>query len=113
MKGVYKETAPKEYMFNGGRNWAWGELHMPDAARMSGAARMPDAARMSGAARMLDVARMSGAARMLDVARTVCGWRVCGRRLTWESARCFAVCGWRVCGRRTLAARALGFFASE
>ena len=95
MKGVYKETAPKEYMFNGGRNWAWGELHMPDAARM------------------LDVARMSGAARMLDVARTVCGWRVCGRRLTWESARCFAVCGWRVCGRRTLAARALGFFASE
>ena len=92
MKGVYKETAPKEYMFNGGR---WGELHMPDAARM------------------LDVARMSGAARMLDVARTVCGWRVCGRRLTWESARCFAVCGWRVCGRRTLAARALGFFASE
>ena len=69
VKGVYKETAPKEYMFNGGRNWAWGELHMPDAARMS------------------------GAARMLDVARTVCGWRVCGRR--------------------TLAARALGFFASE
>lgn len=89
MKGVYKETAPKEYMFNGGRNWAWGELHMPDAARMS------------------------GAARMLDVARTVCGWRVCGRRPTWESARCFAVCGWRVCGRRTLAARALGFVASE
>lgn len=89
MKGVYKETAPKEYMFNGVRNWAWGELHMPDAARMS------------------------GAARMLDVARTACGWRVCGRRLTWESARCFAVCGWRVCGRRTLAARALGFFASE
>ena len=85
MKGVYKETAPKEYMFNGGRNWAWGELHMPDAARMS------------------------GAARMLDVARTVCGWRVCGRRLTWESARCFAVCGWRVCGRRTLAARRLAF----
>lgn len=69
VKGVYKETAPKEYMFNGGRNWAWGELHMPDAARMS------------------------GAARMLDVARTVCGWRVCGRR--------------------TLAARALGFVASE
>ena len=69
VKGVYKETAPKEYMFNGGRNWAWGELHMPAAARMS------------------------GAARMLDVARTVCGWRVCGRR--------------------TLAARALGFFASE
>jgi len=89
VKGVYKETAPKEYMFNGGRNWAWGELHMPDAARMS------------------------GAARMLDVARTVCGWRVCGRRPTWESARCFAVCGWRVCGRRTLAARALGFVASE
>ena len=27
MKGVYKETAPKEYMFNGVRNWAWGELH--------------------------------------------------------------------------------------
>lgn len=85
VKGVYKETAPKEYMFNGGRNWAWGELHMPDAARMS------------------------GAARMLDVARTVCGWRVCGRRPTWESARCFAVCERWACGRRSLAARRLAF----
>lgn len=47
MKGVRQGTAPKEYMLDGGRNWVWGELHIPTSG-------------------------MPGADRMADVAQTVC-----------------------------------------
>ena len=47
VKGVRQGTAPKEYMLDGGRNWVWGELHIPTSG-------------------------MPGADRMADVAQTVC-----------------------------------------
>lgn len=54
VKGVRQGTAPKEYMLDGGRNWVWGELHIPTSG-------------MPGADRMADVAQT-----MADVAQTVC-----------------------------------------
>lgn len=59
MKGVRQGTAPKEYMLDGGRNWVWGELHIPTSG-------------------------MPGADRMADVAQTVCetiAVHLCGRHL--------------------------------
>ena len=66
VKGIRQGTAPKEYMLEGGRNWVWGELHIPTSG-------------MPGADRMADVAQT-----MADVAQTVCetiAVHLCGRHL--------------------------------
>ena len=67
VKGVRQGTAPKEYMLDGGRNWVWGELHIPTSG-------------------------MPGADRMADVAQTVCETiavltALCGRCPTGDVRR--------------------------